>query len=881
MPGKCRTIVLAKKGFLGSNPSFTVRVEFNVMIRFKPTFALSVIVAAGGLLFSGLQHSAWAAPADATAIPANISKVFEANCVSCHGPKKSKGKITLHDIDGGLAAGRDLARWEKVLKELRSGEMPPEDERQPEDADRKTVITWIEVNIRKFASSPDLTSTVPTARRLTNFEYQNTMRDLLGFELKLSDNLSDDPVKPYRFNNTAEFMLIGPEQMDRYLECARRAMTSAIVDPGKPEIHRSEAKWATKVTTAARLNADEIGVFRGAGVNTAVHGLNLKSWPKTGEFRIRFKASAILPPGVDSVPLQMVMGYPPGPFALFLLEPVGNLRLTNTTDNPQMFEMRGRIENFPVRPPMSLKKGISPPALGVKPLNLYDDGRLEDHKSNDGSWDLSGPRVVVESLEFEAPIADLWPPEHHTRILFQSPLREADKPAYVREVLGRFMTRAYRRPVLPEEVGQIVKVYNVLAGDSPTLEDAIRETLALVLTSPQFLYHTVAQNGAAARQYEVASKLSYFLWGSMPDDPLLALAAQGKLDDPATIEAQVRRLLADKRSGDFVKNFTMQWLSIEKAKTRNINQQLFPRFLFIAGGEAKGREAPNRPTIRDYMEDETVGFIAELIRRNASITNLVDSDFAFLNQPLAAHYGVAGVQGNELRAVPIKPEHHLGGLLTQGSVLVANSTGSAPHPIYRAVWLREAILGEDVKPPPAEVPALADTAGEAAANAVTIKDLLRMHRKQETCNVCHASLDPWGIPFEKYNAIGKFQPMVPKPGTRVRGFNEKIDKDLAGYEAYLKTINTVEIHADARVPRGPTVDGMEQLKAFLLKERKDDIAENVIRRFLSYSLGRSLTFQDRYLVEQICSQTKKNDYRFQDILIAICQSDTFRGQPKL
>ncbi|MCE9518236.1 MAG: DUF1592 domain-containing protein [Verrucomicrobia bacterium] len=822
-----------------------------------------------------------AAPTDVTAVPANIGILLETHCVSCHGPKKSKGKITLHDLDGGLAAGRDLARWEKILKELRSGEMPPEDEKQPTDAERKALIAWIEAGMRNFASTAVKTDTAPTARRLTNFEYQNTMRDLLGFELKLSDNLPEDPVKPYRFNNTADFMLIGPEQMDRYLECARRAMTSAIVDPGKPVIHRAEGKWTTKVPSAASMNSDEIGVYRGAGLRSASQGLDLKSWPKTGEFRIRFKASAVLPPGVDSVPLQMVMGYPPGPFAVFLLEPVGNLRLTNNTDNPQMFEMRGRIENFPVRPPMSLKKGISPPALCVKPLNLYDDGHLNDHTDNSGSWDLCAPRVVVESIEFEAPIADVWPPEHHTRILFESPLRETNKEAYVKEVLKRFMSRAYRRPVTVAELDQFVKVYNILAGDSTTLEDAMRETLALVLTTPQFLYHTTVQNGVVMRPYELASKLSYFLWGSMPDETLLALATQGKLEDPAVIEAQVRRMLADKRSGDFVKNFTMQWLSIEKAKTRNINQQLFPRFLFIAGGEAKGREVPNRPTIRDYMEDETIGFIAELIKKNASITNLVDSNFAFVNQPLAGHYGIAGVQGNELRAVPIKPEHHLGGLLTQGSVLVANSTGSAPHPIYRAVWLREAILGEDVKPPPAEVPALADSAGEAATKAITIKDLLREHRKKESCNVCHASLDPWGIPFEKYNAIGKFQPMVPKPSTRVRGFIEKIDKDLSGYEAYLKTINTEVVHADARLPRGPEVDGMEQLKAFLLKERKDDIAENVLRRLLTYSIGRSLTAQDSFQVEQLRSQTRKNDYRFQDMIIAICQSEAFLGQPRL
>jgi len=825
---------------------------------------------------------ALAAPAKVAVVPASIGKVFEAYCISCHGPDKSKGKITLHDLDGGLTAGHDMERWEKVLKELRSGEMPPEDEEQPTDVERNALIGWIESGMRKFASTAVPTDTTPTARRLTNFEYQNTMRDLLGFELKLSANLPEDPVKPYHFNNTAEFMLIGPEQMDRYLECARRAMAAAIVDPGKPEVHRSAQKWITKSPSAADKNIDEIGVYRGAGRNSASQGLPLKSWPKNGEFRIRIKASAILPQGIDSVPLQMVMGYPFGFQAVFLLEPVGNLRLTNNTDNPQIFEFRGRIENYPVRPPISGKRAsITLPALNVTPLNLYDDGLLNDHANSSGSWDLSGPRVVVESIEFEAPVADVWPPAHHTNILFESPLRETDKAAYVREVLRRFMSRAYRRPVMTDELDQFVKIYNVPAGDFGTLEEAMRETLAMVLTSPQFLYHTVAQNGGAMRPYELASKLSYFLWGSMPDDTLLALAAQGRLDDPAVIEAQARRLLADKRSGDFVNNFTTQWLSLAKLKTVNINKELFPRFLYlVGGGEAKGREVANRPTIRDYMQEETVGFIAELIKRNASVTNLVDSDFAVLNQPLAAHYGVADVQGNELRPVRVKPEHHLGGLPTQGSVLVANSTGSAPHPIYRAVWLREAILGEEVKPPPANVPPLSDSAGTAAEKAVTIKDLLRQHRTQESCSVCHASLDPWGIPFEQYNATGKFQPLVPKAGTRVRGFDEKIDKDLAGYAAYLKTINTVEIHADARVPRGPTVDGMEQLKAYLLRERKDDIAQNVLRRLLSYGIGRGLTYRDSSLVEQLRTQTRKNDYRFQEMIVAICQSDVFLGRPK-
>ena len=826
-----------------------------------------------------------------TAIPAGqegfkvqVAAFFKDNCIKCHGPEKSKGKITLHTLDGDLTAGRDMERWDKIMKVLKSGEMPPEDEKQPDEAKRTAVRRWIELGLHGNPAKANPNATTPTARRLTNLEYQNTMRDLLGFELKFVSSLPEDPVKPYHFNNTADFMLIGPEQMDRYLECARRATASAIVDPGDPKIHRTAQTFPAGKKGQAKAGEQgvEIGVYAGPGQGG--QSIGLKDWPKTGEFKIRVKASAILPPGEKEVPLWLSMGTTLRSDAgSGVYESVGTVHLRNDPAQAREFEFRGRIENIPVEPGEVTTKGQQPPKIFIHCNNIFDNGELNDHRKSafDDSWKRDAPRVLLESIEFEAPVADVWPPEHHKRILFDSPLRKTDLNAYVREVLKRFMARAYRKPVTADELDRVVKIYNVLAGDFGTLEEAMRETLAMVLVSPRFLYHTVADSGGATRQYELASKLSYFLWGSMPDDILFNLAAQGRLDDPAVIAAQVRRLLADKRSGDFVNSFTTQWLSLEKMKTVSINRDLFPRFLYLIHvGERGGQEVSFRPTIRDYMHDETVGFIAELIKRNASVLNIVDSDFAVLNQPLAAHYGVQGVQGLELRPVPIKPEHHLGGLLTQGSVLVGNSTGSAPHPIYRAVWLREAILGEEVRPPPAEVPALSDSAGDAAAKAITIKDLLRQHRKQESCNVCHSSLDPWGIPFEKYNATGKFQPMVPKAGTRVRGFNEKTDMDLAGYAAYLKTINTVEVHADARVPRGPEVNGMEELKAYLLKSRRDEIVENMVRRLLSYGVGRKLTHRDHFAVRELVERAGKNDSKMGDIIVMICQSETFRKGPK-
>jgi hypothetical protein len=808
-----------------------------------------------------------------------IKPFFEANCIDCHGPNKSKGKVTLHTLNGDLSVGENTERWEKILDMLKSGEMPPDDEPQPSDADRKVVVDWIDAGLRVSLAKEKQVEEEPTARRLTNVEYQNTMRDLLGFELKLIDDLAIDPVLPYMFNNTAELMRMGPEQIDRYLECARRAMASAIVDPAKPEVHKTLGQWNAQESEKS-LGLDEVGIW-GNRRGSPAEGMGLKSFPATGEFRVRIKASAILPAGVSELPLRLVMGYNLNENqSTFRIETVGSMALRNNPDHPEEFEFRGRIENFPVRPPRGEKGRTLAPSLTITPQNLYDDGTLNDGNGFQKPRNFSMPRAVIEWMEFEGPLTDVWPPDHHTRILFDSHLRASDPKAYVSAVLKKFMSRAYRRPATDEEVARFAKIYEMVAPDMGTFEAAMRETLSLVLVSPEFLYHTVAQE-PANRQYALASKLSYFLWGSMPDDELMKLAAEGQLDDLAVIEAQARRLLADKRSGDFVRNFTMQWLSLSKMKTVPINRDLFPRFLYyVPLGERAGTEEPYRPTIRDYMVDETVGFVGELIRRNASVLNIVDSDFAYLNQALAAHYGISGVAGNALRPVAIKPEDHLGGLLTQGSILVGNGTGSAPHPIYRAVWLREAILGDEVKPPPADVPALSDTAGKSAEHASSIKDLLRLHRTKESCNDCHVRLDPWGIPFEQYSAIGKFQPMVPKDGTRVIPFDKAQHKDLAGYQHYLTTINTVKIDAASRVPNGPEVTSMDDLKKYLLQTRKDDVIENVVKRLLSYSLGRSPTYHDRLTIEKLVNYQKMNGIGFQDMIISICQSPIFRESNK-
>jgi len=804
---------------------------------------------------------------------------FKVYCIKCHGPSKTKGEISLNTLAGDLTTGDDIVHWNSILQMLDFGEMPPIDEPQPKPSEVKAVSRWIESRLRGYIKKASQEAPEPKIRRLTNVEYQNTLSDLLGFELDLHDDLAPDPEHHYHFNNTAELMRIGPEQLNRYMDVARKAMRSAIVAPQKPEPYQLRREFSS-IGTDKGLGQDEVSVFGGA--RHFSNGIQVSGSPKHGEYRIRISASGILPPGHDEVPLQLNMGeFQGGDHNEKASRNIATVYLTNSVDEPKIFEFRGRIENFPYSSELQSKGADQGKLLDRMTLRLsvvYDDGTLNDGAHYAFVRQLGMPRAVVNWVELECPVTDVWPPKHHTDILFDSPLRDTDEQAYVRVILERFMTRAYRRPAQENEVERFAQIYHLVRPSTPSLEEAMRETLAMVLVAPRFLYHTES-DPATDEHYAMASRLSYFLWASMPDQELFDLAARHELDDPVMVERQVLRMLAHKKSKRFIEDFTVQWLSIRKLLTVPINKQLYPRFLYrVPIGETAGTEMGYRPSVRDYMMQETIGFVGHLIDQNLSVLNIVDSDFAILNERLAIHYSVAGVKGMQMRPVPIKPEHHLGGLLTQGSVLIGNGTGTAPHPIYRAVWLREAILGDTVAPPPSNVPALSDLAGKSLEEALSIANLLAKHRTVESCKDCHFRLDPWGIPFEKYNAIGKYQPKVPKDGTRVSGFNKQQHSDLVGYQSYRDSINVVDVDATSGVPHGPQVDGMRDLKDYLLKQRKDDIVENVIRRLLTYGIGRHLTYHDRFAVEALSEQLAAIDFGMRDIIVSICQSDVFRDR---
>ena len=858
-----------------------------------------------------LAASLWAAattnivadiPPGQAGFQSKVQPFLKDHCFRCHGADKDKGGLTLHEIKGVGGSDEEMTLWEDILIMIEDGDMPPDDEPQPNAKERDAVTAWIEQSIKDAAQKAKQQAAKDggagkdkaLARRLTNIEYQNTVNDLLGLEIDLIKNLPEDPVKHYRFNNSAKFMRLGPEQIDRYLENARKALASAIVEGERPEVIKKRQAWPSDPAPDAKDRKGEflkkniprshIGVH-GNGRNTAAAGVNLTKFPKQGPFKVSFQASAVLKKGATEVPLHWVMGQGiQENTSTRLIKPLGTTILTS--EKPQVFEFTGNIENYPALRGRSNKGRKLPDTISITPINIYDDGTVKNDTSFFKTTNASFPQARVDWVEFEGPVYETWPPESHKRILFASPLRKSNPDAYVKEVLTQFMTRAYRRPATENEVERFFKIYQLVEPEMPSFEAAMRETLAMVLISPQFLIHTVPKKGITNNEYALASRLSYFLWATMPDDELLSLAANGKLSNPNTLRKQVERMIDDERFGDFIHNFTMQWMNIDKTLTVPINRKRFPNFLYdISHGSRKGTEVPYRPTIRDHMIEETVGYIRECFKHNSTVTKLVDSDVAYLNQPLAVHYGVEGVKTHEHQLVKLKPDHNLGGLLTHGSVLIGNGTGTVPHPIYRAVWLREAILGEKVAEPPSGIPDVSESAeGEDLEKALTIKDILKKHRDKRTgaCYDCHARLDPWGIPFEHYNAVGQYQPKVPKKGLKVKTFNigkskePQEFKDMQGYLNYLAKINTEPLDATAKLPNGPVVNNMKELKVYILENKVDDVANNVARRLLTYGLGRKLDFKDRPAIDALLAESEKNQYKLRDMLTAICTSELFR-----
>ena len=574
----------------------------------------------------------------------------------------------------------------------------------------------------------------------------------------------------------------------------------------------------------------------------------IPEFPNEGEFVLRVSARAEIPDGAPYPRMHVAFGYRAD--TQTPSETVAEVDVSNL--EPRTFEFRGRIEEFPIQSRTQSKY----PGMLVWVRNSYSDGRppplgesieveVDGKTEKRMVWpvDPEFPAIVVESVKFKAPAYSSWPPEHHARLVPVPPAAERDEPRVVRDVLRRFVRRAYRRPAQSADLDPMVKFYRKVRPTVDSFEEALRETLAMVLISPDFLYRIEASGGIAGRltNHELASRLSYFLWATMPDERLMGLANDGRLDDEDTLRAEALRMLDHPNSSAFVEQFSEQWLDLGGVDRIAVNPNYYPEF---------------DPSLKADMRRETQQYFGTVLRENLSALNFLRSDFAVINERMARHYGLPGPRGGTYERVDLRETGPPGGLLTQASILLSNSTGEDSHPVERGVWIRKALLGDPPASPPPAVPNLASVSSDTGL--LPIKRQLELHQDNPACAHCHRGIDPWGLALEEFDAIGlRREEVLRRSGEREERY---------------------PVDARATLPDGRIVDGVEALSRYLLEEQPSRFGRALASKLLAYALGRSLERSDDGAVDDIALRFEQADFRLRDLCTIIVTSDSFRSR---
>lgn len=725
-------------------------------------------------------------------------------CNGCHNAAKKKGDLVLDAYgkgDEAVAAG-DAAIWQDVAERLTAREMPPDDHRQPTEAERKMITSWIETIAARAESSGADPGHV-TIRRLNSAEYTNTIRDLFGADLNPARNFPADDVG-YGFDNIGDVLSMPPLLIERYLAAAEsiatRVIAGDLVVPSRTQTFQIDR--FTPAPDGSFVRGGSLILTTGSAVHTRY------DFPATGEYVLRVKAFA---KQAGNEPVRMTLRIDG--------HDVKRIDVTAGKGKPAAYTVRTTVDAGTKRVELAFANGMPAPARAARWLAL-------------DTLSVKGPLRATEATL----------PASHRRLIPRTPGKDTWR-ADAREFLAPFLARAYRRPVTADDVNRIARFLEDAVDGGESFERGMQLAVRAALMSPHFLYRAEldegepAGSGSAPRlidDYALASRLSYFLWSSMPDDELFRRAGDKSLRTPEILDAEVRRMLLDPRAKALVDNFAMQWLQIRRLTSAKPDKKKFPSF----DGD-----------LRDAMLKETSLFFEEVMREDLSILTFLDADFTFLNDRLARHYGIDGVEGSAFRRVSL-PNHNRGGLLTQASVLTVTSNPSRTSPVKRGRWVLEQLLGTPPPPPPPEVPELKAPLGKKGLlSAGTLRQLMETHRANAGCAVCHKKMDPLGFGLENFDAVGAWRSQ---------------DADVA-------------IDASGVLPDGKSFDGPVALKAVLIA-KQDQFRRTLARRMLTYALGRGTERFDRPAIETISRDVAANHDSFVHLVTAIVKSDPFQKQ---
>ncbi len=723
-------------------------------------------------------------------------------CIECHGTDLSEGGIALHIFDSEKSVQKARKVWGKVLPMLQIEAMPPVEEgrERPTHDEYLAITSWLEDKLFNIDCKMDSDPGRVTVRRLNRAEYNNTVRDLLGIDFSPADDFPSDDVG-YGFDNIGDVLSVSPLLMEKYLTAAERISEKVISadDPVKSRKARFDGK-KLKPSGAAEETGDGTYGINSIGQVTAEH-----KFPREGDYVLR--GSAMADQAGDEL-AKMV----------FSID--GNAVHT--------FEVKGPRELNEYEFKLHLSGG-NHQFTAAFPNDFYDPKGKKGKDRN----------LYVHWLEIAGPL-DTRPddlPESHRRLIVATP--NAIRPAAdaARECLRPLVRRAFRRPVADEEVNRFVPLVELAISQGESFDRGMQLALQGVLCSPNFLFRIETDpspNDPKSKheitQSELATRLSYFLWSSMPDDELLSVAERGELRNPDVLPVQVRRMLKDARSVALVDNFATQWLNLRSLDELTPDPTKFPDY---------------SPQLRDDMLRETQKFFEHSLREDLSTLELIDGKFTFMNERLAKHYGIDGIKGDEFRRVPLDSVRGRAGLLTQASILMVTSNPGRTSPVKRGKWIMENILGTAPPPPPPNVPSLEET--QKAQPGASLREQLKIHRENAICNSCHRQMDDLGFGFEHFDAIGRWR-----------------DRD-----------GQHDIDASGILPSGEKFNGSTELIA-ILKTRDKQFNRCLAEKLLTYAIGRGLEFYDRCALDKLLNTHAAEGHRFSSLITQIVLSEPFQ-----
>lgn len=765
---------------------------------------------------------------------ATLEPFLESNCTACHGAASPAASLDLSAFRLDPEDPDSIARWGRVMERVRDGEMPPQGMPQPETASKQAFVESLRANLEDASAQWQDKHGRVHGRRLNRVEYENTLHDLLAIDIPLVQLLPEDS-RPGSFDTLASGQQMSHFQLEAYLAAADAALDESFrraLEPRAEYRHEFTLKELTSTggnnrDPVLRANGEEVLVF---STNLVFVGrMNSTVVDQSGWYRVRFRVKSVNTPPEGHIWTMLRSGvcYARAPMMYW----IGKMRVT---PEPQDYEFTAWIEEghmLELRP-------------GDKTLERVTYKEVQAKGGAEAVEAKGVPAVAIQSLSMER-VYPAGPAASAARALFgELPIVDgapvsADPAADLKQRMLAFAEKAFRRPVDEERIAPYLSLANRTLERGEPLREALRAGYRALLSSPRFLYFQ--ENPGELDDYSIASRLSYLLWSTTPDEALLADAAAGRLRQPETLRAQVERLLDSPRSQAFVQNFTGQWLGLREIDTTLPDPTLYPEFDDV---------------LKRSMVEETEGFFAELLAKDLSARNFVDSDFAMLDARLGKHYGLPAADFEAITRFELPKDSPRGGLLGQGAILKITANGTTTSPVLRGAWVNERLLGSPVPPPPADVPAVEpDIRG-----AKTIREQLAKHRSIPACASCHVKIDPPGFALESFDPVGGWRDH----------YRALVDKPKGG--ATWREGPAVD--PSYTLPDGTPFSDVNEFREAVMRH-PERVAESFAEHLLTYATGASLSYADRATVRELVESTASSDYGVRSIVHAAVESPVF------